>query len=353
MSSIVVSGDTSGAITIAAPAVSGTNTLTLPAATGTLALTNTFGFKNRFINGAMQIAQRNTTGTSGSGLPTTTATYPSVDRWFAYGTGATVTVAQVAGSGNNKNNIQLTGAGSVTAAGIGQRIEAINCYDMAGQTVTLSANISNSLLTTVTWTAYYAGSADTWTSSTQIATGSWTVTSTLTQYSAQISIPSAATTGLQIVFSVGAQTSGTLIIGQAQLELGSAVTSFDTRDFGRELIMCQRYYQKSYDIGTVPGTSVASSSIELTMQLFPISDGNGGVMGCSVTLPVALRATGTLAYWDAGGNASKITSIGSGGSPTNNVSANATYFGTNKLFVRGYNISANGFSFGWTMSAEL
>lgn len=36
MSSIVVSGDTSGTITIAAPAVSGTNTLTLPAATGNL-----------------------------------------------------------------------------------------------------------------------------------------------------------------------------------------------------------------------------------------------------------------------------------------------------------------------------
>ena len=36
MSSIVVSGDTSGAITIAAPAVAGTNTLTLPAATGTV-----------------------------------------------------------------------------------------------------------------------------------------------------------------------------------------------------------------------------------------------------------------------------------------------------------------------------
>jgi len=36
MSSIVVSGDTSGAITIAAPAVAGTNTLTLPALTGTM-----------------------------------------------------------------------------------------------------------------------------------------------------------------------------------------------------------------------------------------------------------------------------------------------------------------------------
>lgn len=36
MSSVVISGDTSGAITVAAPAVAGTNTLTLPAATDTL-----------------------------------------------------------------------------------------------------------------------------------------------------------------------------------------------------------------------------------------------------------------------------------------------------------------------------
>jgi hypothetical protein len=37
MSSIVVAGDTSGSITIAAPAVSGSNTLTLPAVTDTIA----------------------------------------------------------------------------------------------------------------------------------------------------------------------------------------------------------------------------------------------------------------------------------------------------------------------------
>ena len=36
MSSVVISGDTSGAITIAAPSVAGTNTATLPAATGTV-----------------------------------------------------------------------------------------------------------------------------------------------------------------------------------------------------------------------------------------------------------------------------------------------------------------------------
>jgi len=36
MSSVVISGDTSGAITLSAPAVAGTNTLTLPAVTGTI-----------------------------------------------------------------------------------------------------------------------------------------------------------------------------------------------------------------------------------------------------------------------------------------------------------------------------
>jgi hypothetical protein len=36
MSSVVISGDTSGAITLAAPAVAGTNTITLPAAAGSV-----------------------------------------------------------------------------------------------------------------------------------------------------------------------------------------------------------------------------------------------------------------------------------------------------------------------------
>jgi len=39
MSSVVISGDTSGAITLAASAVAGTNTITLPASTGTVLTT--------------------------------------------------------------------------------------------------------------------------------------------------------------------------------------------------------------------------------------------------------------------------------------------------------------------------
>jgi hypothetical protein len=43
MSSVVISGDTSGAITLSAPAVSGTTTLTLPATTGSVIGSNSSG----------------------------------------------------------------------------------------------------------------------------------------------------------------------------------------------------------------------------------------------------------------------------------------------------------------------
>jgi hypothetical protein len=43
MASLVLTGDTSGQVTIAAPAVAGTNTLTLPALTGTILTNKTVG----------------------------------------------------------------------------------------------------------------------------------------------------------------------------------------------------------------------------------------------------------------------------------------------------------------------
>ena len=44
MASIVVSGDTSGAVTLSAPSVAGTTTVTLPSSTGTMALLQTPSF---------------------------------------------------------------------------------------------------------------------------------------------------------------------------------------------------------------------------------------------------------------------------------------------------------------------
>jgi hypothetical protein len=50
MSSLVIAGDTSGQVTIAAPAVSGTTTLTLPATTGTVLNDATVGVCRAWVN---------------------------------------------------------------------------------------------------------------------------------------------------------------------------------------------------------------------------------------------------------------------------------------------------------------
>jgi len=278
-------------------------------ATGSLASVNTFGFKNRIINGAMRIAQRATSATITAGS-TIAAGYSTVDRFYAYCTGASVTAAQVAGTTPILNNLQITGAASVTAVGVGQRIESQNSADLAGSICTLSVNLSNSLLTTVTWTAYYANTADTFgtlaaPTVTQIATGSWTVTSTLANYNAQISVPSAATTGLQIVLTVGAQTSGTWIIGNVQLEPGNQATPFDYRDIGRELILCQRYYEKAVNQSQVPGTPSASNNNYNLRRVAPTNV----TMGGTVYVPgqnymVVKRAQPTITLYSDDGSGS-------------------------------------------------
>ena len=223
---------------------------------GTVAMGSSFK-RNRIINGNMATDQRNAgaaqTITAGAALAY------SVDRWYAYCTGANVTGQQVAGATANQYRYRFTGAASVTAIGFAQRIEAINSADLAGTTATLSVDLANSLLTTVTWTAYYANTTDTFGSLasptvTSIATGTFTVTSTVTRYNAQISIPSAATTGLQIVLSVGAQTSGTWTIGSVQLEVGTKATPYEMQIYSDQLAQCQRYYQTA--VASYAGSAV-------------------------------------------------------------------------------------------------
>lgn len=261
---------------------------------------NTFGFKNRIINGLMTTDQRN--AAASQTFTAAAALAYSVDRWYGYCTGANVTGQQVAGSTtptNTQFRYKFTGAASVTAVGFGQRIEQKNSYDLAGSTCTLSADLAiSATLTTVTWTASYATTtADTFGSLasptvTQIATGTFTVSATVTNFSANISVPAAATTGIQIVFTVGALTAGlTWTIGNVQLEKGSTATSFDFRSYGTELALCQRYYYRQKAVGTsdffgaglctATTTVVAISSFPTTMR----------------TSPTALEQSGTAANY--------------------------------------------------------
>jgi hypothetical protein len=93
MSSVIISGDTSGAITVSAPAVSGTNTLTLQAATATNAV-NTL---------ATAVASTSGTSIDFTGLPS----------WVKK---ITVMFSGVSLSGTANILVQI-GAGSVTSSG--------------------------------------------------------------------------------------------------------------------------------------------------------------------------------------------------------------------------------------------
>jgi hypothetical protein len=208
--------------------------------------TNQPSFRNVLINGAFTIDQRyagaSQTITAGAALAYT------VDRWYAYCTGANITGARVAGAAPSRYYYRFTGATSNTAVGFGQRIETDNSFHLAGREVTLSVSIASTSLTSITWTAFYANTTDTFgtlvsPTRTQIATGTFAVTSTLGRKSATFTVPSAATTGIEIVFTGGALLgSQTLTYDDAQLELGSIATPFEQRPIGTELALCQRYY---------------------------------------------------------------------------------------------------------------
>jgi hypothetical protein len=204
------------------------------------------GFRNRIINGAMLVDQRNAgaaqTITAGAALAYT------VDRFYAYCTGANVTGQQVAGAIANTTRYQFTGAASVTAIGFGTRLESVDTANLAGGNAALSVRLKSSSLTTVTWSAYYANTKDTFgtlasPTRTVIATGSFAVTNTESNYTAVFAVPSAATTGIEILFTAGALlASQTLTLGNVQFESGSA-SSFEQRPVMTELALCQRYYE--------------------------------------------------------------------------------------------------------------
>ena len=228
--------------------------------------TSLAGFRNRLINGDMRVDQRNLgasqTITAGAAWAYT------VDRWEAASTGANVTGQRVVGTGAVQNRYQFTGAASVTAINFNQRIEAANSYDLASSTVQLCADLADSTLTSVTWAAYYANSADTFgtlasPAHTSIASGTFTVTSSISRYCAQISVPSAATTGIEVTLAVGAQVSGTWLIGNVQLEQATSATVFEKLPIQVETQLCLEYAEALSQVtgtgyGGAAGQSVAA-----------------------------------------------------------------------------------------------
>lgn len=277
---------------------------------------------NRVVNGSMVVDQRNEgatqTFTAGAALAYT------VDQWYGFCTGANVTGAQVAGSGRNQFRYRFTGAASVTGIGFGTRIEQNDCYDLEGQTVTLSVDLANSALGTVNWAVYRANSANAFgtvasPTRTSEASGTFTVTGTVTTFTNTFALSAFATTGLEIVFTVGAQTSGTWTIGNVQLELGSAASAFERRAYADELLRCQRFYRKTFPPGTAP-----ASNTGVTGALSAIAQVLNQTYGVQQTFSPPMFATPTIGNYNP--LAANNQWSGAGVVPTNVGIAASGYF---------------------------
>jgi hypothetical protein len=279
-------------------------------------LPNTFGFKNRIINGDMRIDQRNA---GASVTPSTTANAYPVDRFLgAVSQNSKLTIQQNAGSVTppagfvNYAGVTSSSAYSITSSDyfvFYQPIEGTNVADLAwgtanAKTVTLSFWVRSSLTGTFGGSlvnsatnrsypfTYTISSANTWEQKTiTIAgdtSGTWLTTTGIgirvwfglgvgTTYSGTAGSWSgnyylSATGATSVVGTNGA----TWYITGVQLEVGSTATSFDYRDYGRELAMCQRYYYKQFGgtsstyiggVGLVVSTTALQTVVPFPTQM--------------------------------------------------------------------------------------
>lgn len=214
--------------------------------------------------------------------------------------------------GNHFLELHITSAGTATTQSISQRIESVRTF--ASETVTLSAWVRNADdglgVNTVTLKAIQnfgtggsPSTAVTTTIGSKSVTGSWTrITATFTLPS--LSGKTVGSNGddyLQIMFDLGSQT-GRFHLWGVQLEKNSTATALERRPIQQELALCQRYFVKSYEIGTAPGTSTNNGSF----RQFTASDAYSNAWAM-INLPVPLRASPALAIYTHTGTADRWT----------------------------------------------
>ena len=322
---------------------------------GILGAGNASIMKNRIINGAMVIDQRN----AGASVTVSSSGPYTLDRWYAQATqNSKYTVQQNAGSvtppvGFTKylgcTSSAATSLGATDYYCISQGIEGFNIADLnwgsaSAKTITISAWVYSSLTGTFggsLWTgvsgayvpfSYSIASANTWTQiSVTIAgptIGSWNTTNG---------------TGVSVNFSLGAgstysggtagtwsstlyvqpsgcvntiSTSGaTFYITGVQLEVGSSATGFEYVNYQTSLANCQRYYWQRNGLAS-------NNKIVATGAVYTSTD-----VRCCVPCPVTMRTIPTVAFTGSGfGYERPNTSLGTIGTPSSEArTAEAVY----------------------------
>lgn len=290
-------------------------------------------FRNRIINGAMVLDQRN----AGASVTPTNGQY-LVDRWKAALTQSSkFSVQQNAGAitppAGFKNYLGVTSLSSYSIGsgdifGIIQSIEGYNIADLGwgtanAKTVTLSFQVYSSLTGTFggviqndaqTYSypfSYSIPVANTWTSiSITIAgqtSGVWGSTNTtglLMNFGLGVGSTYSATANTWASGNYFSATGATSVVGTngatfyitgVQLEVGSSATGYEYRQYGQELALCQRYY---YVTSSCPAL-IANSTLTQAIVKFAVE---------MRTSPSASYTSGLYAYNPIASNQA-ITSI--------------------------------------------
>jgi len=290
-----------------------------------------FGFKNRIINGAMVIDQRNA-GASVS-ISAAANTY-TLDRWRANATGGGVYSVQrstTAPAGfTNSLLATVTTVDSSVGSGdfyhVRQSIEGYNFSDFgfgtaSAKQLTISFWVRSSVTGVFTvllrneagnrgyTTTYTINSANTWEQKTVSipgdTSGTWATDNTsaaIVSFNLGAGNTQTADTWLTTVtegvtgMAQWISNSGaTFYITGVQLEKGSTATSFDYRPYSAELALCQRYYQTSTGycyIAAKPAggnTGWAYNSLPVVMR----SAGTGTILSVASTIGANWTIDGT------------------------------------------------------------
>jgi hypothetical protein len=99
-------------------------------------------------------------------------------------------------------------------------------------------------------------------------------------------------------------TDRTFFITGVQLEVGQNPTTFEHEPFANTLRKCQRYYEKSYNQGTTPGTSTHLGSRSTGGNQ---AANTTGEIGGYFPFIVTKRAAPTMTIYDQSGNSGKTT----------------------------------------------
>jgi hypothetical protein len=255
------------------------------------------GRRNIIINGDFQVSQRGDFTTASSAV---NQQY-FVDRWFTDVGAVAFTKEQTTGIDTDglpaiSKGVKLTATASGTSyMGIRQKIE--NPTQYIGRTFTYSgwvkSNSSKARLST-----YINGSVNqSVVSDTHSGNGQWeklSMTFTITGNPSTSWFVDAFI--LSDSFNATPITSGDYIeVTNLQLELGKVATPFEHRSYGEELALCQRYYQKSYDIDSFAGDNDGNGAI----AFIPVSTQDY----VNTNFPISMRASPNITVYRKNGGA--------------------------------------------------